>query len=276
MSHIPDHVLRTLWYINTLDGRGFSLSASDVENYACATPPRDADRSTFGTMAALFEGSTVRRAEKVLNYLLQVGWAHIKQDGFVRLTPLGRTVLAACSEDTEPDGAEPEVADIALDPDDPLVYVALTRRLLKAGAGLLVDSYFKAESLVFLIEATHLRRILISGRGPKTKAEKERASMAVALGTIPNASEVEVRFTMDPALHDRCVIGADHQVQLLGSSVNGVGRHLTAVITPSDTIAEVYRRTYEDLWNKATPITPQHPTAPPAAAVTEEAASPDA
>lgn len=208
------------------------------------------------TQSGLFrEGSVIRNPEPVAHYLLTVGW--IRKDGEgLRLTGTGRAVLAACGEEVaQYEASDPEVADVALDPQDPLAYVQLTRRLQKAGAGLLVDAYFKADTLVWLIESTNLRRILISSRHPKS--EKDRQIIAVALATVPNGSDVEVRHTNNPALHDRCVISEHGDVQLLGSSVNGVGRHLTAVMTPSDDIAKVYRKKYEDLWQKATPVQPQ-------------------
>ncbi len=200
-------------------------------------------------------GRVLRKPEPVASYLLEVGWIEPFQEG-ARLTKIGKAVLTASGQEAaQLEATDPEVADVALDPQDPLVYVQLTRRLQKAGAGLLVDAYFKAESLVWLIESTNLRRVLISSRHPK--ADRDRQTIAVALATVPNSSDVEVRHTNDPALHDRCVVSANGDVQLLGSSVNGVGRHLTAVITPSTDISAVYRKKYEDLWQSAEPVDPQ-------------------
>lgn len=85
----------------------------------------------------------------------------------------------------------------------------------------------------------------------------------MALATVPNGSDVEVRHTNDPGLHDRCVVGETGSVQLLGSSVTGVGKHLTAVITPADDIAQVYRQKYEALWKDAEIVTPQPVQAQP-------------
>jgi hypothetical protein len=258
MDHISDHVLRTLWYIDLLARQGQPLTAKGIDRFAQSIPPRDARRaSLFSDYSWMFNeaGRVVRRPEPVAEYLIGVGWIAVS-DGQARLTNIGRAVLAASSQrEAQLEAEDPEVADIALDPQDPLVYVQLTRRLQKAGHGLLVDAYFKAESLVWLIESTNLRRVLISSR--HQKAEKDRQTIAVALATVQNGSDVEVRHTEDPALHDRCVVGANGDVQLLGSSVNGVGKHLTAVITPSPDIASVYRKKYEALWQSAEVVEPQ-------------------
>jgi hypothetical protein len=191
----------------------------------------------------------------VTDYLAGVGWVR-QEHGKARLTDVGRAVLAGCGAIVaQIDATDPEVADVALDPQDPLVYVQLTRRLQKAGAGLLVDAYFKAESLLWLAESTNLRRVLVSSR--HHKSEKDRQAIAVALATIPNGGDIEVRHTSDKSLHDRCIVGENGTVQLLGSSVSGVGKHLTAVISPSDDIARVYQQKYEALWQTAEAVKPQ-------------------
>ncbi|MFF6790357.1 hypothetical protein ACFY9C_14880 [Streptomyces filamentosus] len=258
MDYVPDHVLRTLWYIDLMARYGNPLPWGDVDRYAQQAVPRDAHRkSPFGGLGEIIgrDGMVIHRPDPVAAYLKGVGWV-LEDSGVAKLTPAGRTVLVACGEAADELAAEdPEVADVALDPQDPLVYVQLTRRLQKAGAGLLVDAYFKADSLVWLIESTNLRRVLISSRQPRS--ERDRQTIAVALATVPNGSDVEVRHTADPSLHDRCVIGEKGDVQLLGSSVNGVGKHLTAVITPSSDISQVYRKKYEALWGDAAKVEPR-------------------
>jgi hypothetical protein len=103
-------------------------------------------------------------------------------------------------------------------------WVNLTRVVANAGAGMLVDAYFEAEFVPWLVESTTLRRVLISSRYPS--AEGDLARMVVALATVSNAGSLEVRATNSRELHDRCLIRADGTLQLLGSSVNGVGRNI--------------------------------------------------
>jgi hypothetical protein len=88
----------------------------------------------------------------------------------------------------------------------------------------------------------------------------------VALATVPNAGELEVREINSPELHDRCLIHADGTLKLLGASVNGVGRNLTAVITPDADAMRVYRDRYEKLWSDATVVVPQPPGGAPQSA----------
>ncbi|MFE2886324.1 hypothetical protein [Streptomyces sp. NPDC059272] len=258
MDHISDHVVRTLWYIDLCAKQGKPLPFEAIDLFARHVPPRDVRRNSFMKgLGWMFEdsGQVLRRPDPVADYLLGVGWIAQNDQG-VRLTPYGRAVLAASgARAAQLEAEDPEVTDVALDPQDPLVYVQLTRRLQKAGKGLLVDAYFKAESVTWLIESTNLRRVLISSR--HRSSEQDRQQIAVALATVPNGSDLEVRHINDAALHDRCVVSANGEVQLLGSSVNGVGKHLTAVITPSDDIATVYRKKYEGLWTSAQVVTPQ-------------------
>lgn len=68
-----------------------------------------------------------------------------------------------------------------------------------------------------------------------------------------------------PELHHRCVIGANGDVRLLGSSVNGVGRNLTAIMKPDPDVARFYRDRCEALWDNATVVEPQTPAGSPVA-----------
>ncbi|MFB9686101.1 hypothetical protein [Amycolatopsis plumensis] len=75
-----------------------------------------------------------------------------------------------------------------------------------------------------------------------------------------------MRATSSPELHDRRIIDADGDVRLLGSSVNGVGRNLTAIMKPDAEVTRLYRDRYESLWKNATVVDPKNPAAgaPPA------------
>jgi hypothetical protein len=185
--------------------------------------------------------------------------------GHVHLTGHGEAVLAGLNEDAAAEPAEPIVLDVVLDPTDPLVHFQLTRRFASAGAGLLVDRYFKADAVPWLVEATSIRRVLIwSGH---RQAVADLRLMAGALGTIANATDLEVRSTNNGELHDRCLIGEDGQVQLLGASINGVGRNITSIVTPDPEVSRVYRERYETLWQSATRVAPQAPPGVPPAVI---------
>ncbi|MFD8440336.1 hypothetical protein ACFV2I_35430 [Streptomyces microflavus] len=262
MDHISDHVLRALWYLDSMASQGIVLTRNDVNRIATVTPPRDTIyRSFLNPLAgsALFE-STVpsRRAQPVATYLVDVDWASETPEG-LKITNKGRAILRLSGADEHEHAVnESVVNDVALSPDDPLVYTVLTRRLAAAGEGMLVDPYFKAENLRWIVEATSLKRILIS----KKASAKERPIISVALGTLPNGQSVEVRATDDANLHDRRIIAADGSVQMIGTSINGIGRHETAMISPEPAIAKAYRDSSEQLWTNAEKVEPRQLKAP--------------
>ncbi|MFF3489405.1 hypothetical protein ACFYXC_40170 [Streptomyces sp. NPDC002701] len=272
MNHVSDHVLRALWYINVMSSQGVSITTANVDQVATELPPKDAEYgSLLAPLAGMFPRHVVTSPEPVARYLLNVRWI-VRSDDGIQLTNLGRAILQASGAQEQMEQVrQPLVKDMTLSPDDPLVYTVLTRRLAAAGAGLLVDPYFKAESIAWVLEATTIRRILIS----KKASTKERPIIAVALATLPNGRDLEVRATADKELHDRRVIAADGTVQLIGTSINGVGRHETSMVTPEIAIAKAYRDSSEKLWAGAEKVEPQ-PLKSPVAVSAEETGPVDA
>jgi hypothetical protein len=170
VDHISDHVLRALWYLDSMAFQGIVLSRDDVNQIATMPPPRDAIyRSFFTTFAGseLFESTVQSRpAQPVAKYLIEVRWASETPEG-LKITDRGRAILRLSGADeNEHVAQDPVVNDIALSPDDPLVYTVLTRRLAAAGEGMLVDPYFKAEYLRWILEATSIKWVLISKKKP--------------------------------------------------------------------------------------------------------------
>jgi hypothetical protein len=257
---VPEHVKRALAYLHLLNRCGLDPPRRRVEDFAL-TPSPGGPRRVLVPESLLAGFGTTRPAEPVVDYLTAMGWAEIipGPEENVHLTPLGEAFLLGL----EPRGsgeADTAVADVALEPQDPLVYVHLTRYLAQAGAGMLVDPYFKAESVPWLTETTSIRRVLVSSR--HTKAERDLKLLGVALATVPNAAQLEVRHTSSKELHDRCVISDEGAIRIIGSSVTGVGKNLTSVITPTSEVARIYHDKYEKLWNTATAVTPHSPDGP--------------
>jgi len=48
---------------------------------------------------------------------------------------------------------------------------------------------------------------------------------------------------------------------MIGTSINGIGRHETSMISPEPAIAKAYRDSSEKLWMSAEKIEPRHPKA---------------
>jgi len=263
---VPEHVHRALAYIRLLNDRGIDPEWEHVEAFASTEVPKGVGYEEYSPVFGrasiglwVVQQRKVRDADPVLAYLEAMGWiaASENSDCRVHLTNVGRVLLEGLEAEAPLEVPDSSVADVVLEPTDPLAWVSLTRVVANARAGLLVDAYFKAEYLPWLIEGTSMRRVLVSSRHPK--ASQDLTAMAVALATVPNADQVEVRSTNSAELHDRCIIGADGNLKLLGSSINGVGRNLTAVITPDPEAMRVYRDRYEKLWASAVVITPQLP-----------------
>ncbi|MEV6716250.1 hypothetical protein AB0M48_29895 [Lentzea sp. NPDC051208] len=258
----PEHVHRTLSYLKLLAEQEQAPDKSSLDRFAVKRPPRLAwRRSLFDTFTLAHNAfSTPQPPDSVVAYLAAVGWVTLTDgpDEKVALTALGEAVLRGLDARRVEEPDESDVADVALDPDEPLTWVHLTRTFSAAGAGMLVDAYFKAEFVPWLLDSTALTRVLVSGR--HHKARHDLAALAVVLGTLPGAAaKLEVRSTTSPELHDRCLIHENGTVQLLGASLTGVGRNLTAVISPQATIQKTYKELYERLWAEAVPLTPVSP-----------------
>lgn len=240
---VPVHVHRALAYLQLVADNGQSPSASSLDTFAVRRAPRLASRQFVveafqqGIARAL---SSPTPADSVTSYLKAVGWAEVENDK-VTITLLGQATLQGLNTLLAEEPDEPDVTDVALAPDEPLTWVHLTRTLSKAGAGMLVDAYFKADFLPWLLDTTSIERVLVSSR--HSKATQDIADLSVALGTLPGATgKLEVRSTTSKELHDRCLVHADGTVQLLGASITGVGKNLTAVIEPHNTIQRGIQR----------------------------------
>lgn len=277
MELVQEHVRRALCYLRLLNDQGVNPEREHLEKFVSSPGPQDAVyQPLFGTISsAMFQltrSQKIRDAEPVVDYLLRLDWAQETgaSTGRLRLTDLGRALLRGL--ETEAPALPPStVTDIVLEPTDPLTWVNLTRVAANAGAGMLVDAYFKAEFIPWLVESTSLQRVLISSR--HHAARQDLARMGIALATVPNVGVLQVRSTDDRELHDRCIIDVAGQVQLLGASVNGVGRSMTAVITPDGEVMRMYRERYERLWDSAEPVVPQRPGVLPTPTLTRSTPS---
>lgn len=259
---LPAHVHRALLYIETLNSAGYSPSLLEVEQYAMSSGPRDAvyqsafDRMGIGAMMQIAMGQDARKvrdAEPVVDYLLRMGWvAAVKAR--LRLTNLGSSLLAGLRADgkTRPVGRVDDVSVTVLDPDDPFVYEAATRRIAEAGDGILVDPYFKAGSLSWLLNATNITRLLVGHSKPVQKGELELIRLALhGIETAGEPRKIEIRATTSKALHDRCIVPDAGVTLLLGTSVTGIGHHLSSILPMPEKASTPYRAHIRKIWAAA-------------------------
>ena len=62
---------------------------------------------------------------------------------------------------------------------------------------------------------------------------------------------------MTRELHDRCIVDQHGQVLWLGTSITGIGRHLTTIIPMPAPASAGMRASVERLWAEGTVIKPQ-------------------
>ncbi|MFB9686102.1 hypothetical protein [Amycolatopsis plumensis] len=144
----------------------------DLDSFAVSPSPKDAEYGApfLGASALAFFQQLVRDPEPVVNYLVKMGWAKLLEDERVQLNELGRIVLFGLGQEGLTEPQPPVVADVMLEPKDPLAWLNLTRIVATAGEGLLVDAFFKADYVHWLVDSTTIRRLLISSKHPQGQA----------------------------------------------------------------------------------------------------------
>lgn len=257
---LPAHAHRALLYVERLDLVDVHPTADQVEMMAATEGPRAARYTSpmfAGFSVALsslnLKSELVTPAEPVVGYLGRMGWLEPSRGAErVHLTDLGRALLVGLRMEApgELRQRDHEVA-IVLAPDDDIAYLELTGVFASAGAGLLVDPYFKADMLSWLISATPITRLLLDGQ----KGEVPKIEVALhALGKMPGADRVEVRASDSKAMHDRCLVHADRTVRLVGTSLTGVGKHLSTITQLPVAASKPFLKHIDQLWSKAEPV----------------------
>ncbi|GAA1680917.1 hypothetical protein GCM10009765_32610 [Fodinicola feengrottensis] len=174
----------------------------------------------------------------------------------LRLTDLGRALVAGLEGSMTFQSAEPELLAVALEPQDPMIYIHLTRTFSGAGKGMLVDPFLKPEAVQWLLQDTTIRRVLIKSAGGRKELKRDQDEIAIALGALEHGSELEIRHADSKEMHDRCLIADNDTVMVIGSSLSGIGKNVTALIQAPPDIARMYRERNEQLWQRATPLVP--------------------
>ena len=253
---LPRHAYRTLLYVEKLNNVGVQPRVEDVEAFAVSDPPQETQyRSAFAALSmfpSMLASKKVADAEPVTAWLVQMHWLTVDR-GRLAISDLGAALIAALRRSPPEWSPEREGAGaIVLRPDDPFVYSELTRVISEAGDALLVDPYFKADMLEWLHNATQVTRLLVSAVKGQQAREVEQVRLVLdAMREVPNAGRVEIRVTMSAKLHDRCIVQEGGGVLLLGTSITGIGRHLSTIIPMPATAAMAMREEIGKLWENA-------------------------
>jgi hypothetical protein len=283
---LAPHAHRSLIYIERLNSVGVQPARADVDRFSTSEGPRGAQYAP-NALAALATSLAVAQslvaptrkiadAEPVSGWLVRMGWVDVTADDRLVLTSLGAALVSALRQNPSDWAPEREGSGaIVLQPDNAFVYVELTRSISQAGAALLVDPYFKIDMLEWLLNATGVTRLLMSSSSGAQAREVEHMGLALsALQANPNLSRVAIRATMSATLHDRCIAKEDGAVLLLGTSITGIGRHLSTIVPLPSSAALALRREVEKLWKTATPVVPKAVRVPPGRPNTAEVTDP--
>lgn len=188
--------------------------------------------------------------ETTVAHLIRLEWLayeeHTTRGDEVRITDLGTALLAAAERDEPQQG---DVDLIVLDRDDPLAYPKLVARLHDVGEGLLVDPYLEVSALHTLPASTRLTRFLVLDNG---RNGSKLAALTTHLASSRLPREIEVRSSTE--LHDRVILSAEGEVLTIGSSINGLHKHTTALVQVPAPGAATIKEYYERLWSAAIPL----------------------
>jgi hypothetical protein len=256
-----------LLYVERLNAVGFYPDAETVERLSVSDGPRGAvyENPFFGiggvvALVGQMRGKLLQDAEPVVEWLIRMKWVTRPPDGGLRLTDLGAALLAGLREAPVAFRGGPEVeeaAAVVLRPHDPFVYTLLTRTIAAAGEALLVDPYFKSDMLPWLHDATRVTRLLMSSTGQQRQEVELVAMTLYAMKETANAGRVAIRATKSYELHDRLIIPDRGDVLFLGTSITGIGQHLSTIMPMPEVAADALRIEYERLWDKSQPVDPQ-------------------
>ncbi|MGI8425769.1 MAG: hypothetical protein ACR2FO_02635 [Actinomycetota bacterium] len=181
-----------------------------------------------------------RATEKVSEFIYRAKLIQVESDGAVRLTELGRIVLAGA---TEQEATENTPQDIVLAAGDQWATIDLLRAVKHVGKCLVVDPYGYEDQIFQLVKHTEAERILI---GPSPAKQ----DFGLILGAIQPPRRLELRVSKE--IHDRHVIPPSGKVLALGASMNGVGQDKpTILIHLSEDLSVSVRKTYEEIWSRA-------------------------
>ena len=226
-----------------------------LDNYAIVPPPRAVREVALYEKfrsVGLAAGMFTEPGEAVADYLVDLELAKIVPGG-LQITSYGRALLGDDWHEPEPD------AITVLTAGDPMALAAVTSAVGRARTGLLFDPHFKHDMLSWLANSTLIERVLVKRPTRSDELKAQEQLLPIFLGGVLEATpgrQIEVRVSSDSALHDRGTIAQDGTVTLLGTSLTGVGRHLSVVVPLPELASRPFAEQVESMWKQATPVEP--------------------
>jgi hypothetical protein len=247
---------RALVYVNAVNSHGYELSVRELVAYMAAPEPMVTGGLGQFVTASLYqalEGAFATKKESLPEWLSRLGWLSTEGSAgsVVRVTELGRAVLLHLNDS---ELQSDTTLSIVLDPDDPFSYARVIGTIASHDDALLVDPYLRLDQLPHILYQTSITRILTS----TAISKQDRAGLAVALSTHNLDRDFDIRAADRNAVHDRYVIPPSGPIQMLGTSLSGVGKRPSALVTlttPADSIREMHER----IWDESPSLRPAEP-----------------
>lgn len=243
MEILDQDTRRVLQVVDYAERTGEPLSVAEFEGLA-ENPRRRVH-------PAIAIGVLTPTTESVLSFVTRTKSVD-KAGDKVRLTRLGTILLR---EAREIDELKAQPQDIVLAAGDDWASGDLFRAVRKAGLCMVIDPFCREAELNDLVRYTETTRVLV---GPRVAGE----SFDLTLNVVRAPRKIEVRVSSE--FHDRVVIPDSGAVLAIGASLNGIGRDKpTFLVSLNPELSASVRKTYEDLWDAATPWAPLSDNAGP-------------
>jgi hypothetical protein len=205
-------------------------------------------------------GSVYGPGESFTTYLQRVGW--LGSDGeHIALTALGAIVLRELDQ-REVQSDVP--LQVVLNAEDPLAYARVVERYATHGEALLVDAYFRLDDLMYILNQTQVTRLL-TGTKPRKEGRARVAGLATAISRQKIGRPFAMRTTDE--IHDRFFIPTTGPVESVGTSLSGVGKRFSMMVTIEPPVADAIRTGMEGVWDRADVV--EIPELPPEASSAE-------
>jgi hypothetical protein len=259
----PD-VHRVMVYLDAVNQNGYQPTAQELDVYGKQPDRSVTVRGGFAQLAAQAGGLSAiyatltgtREVESFSAHLVRLRWAR-ESDGRHEITENGAAVLRALNVSATM--SDSSVIQTVLGAEDPIAYARVVSTIADMDDVLIVDPYLKIDQLPDLFRLTSVKRILTSS---ERKSADKKSVPFVAASSIAT-HEVEMRQDLGNDLHDRYFIPASGAVQMISTSLNGIGLRLS-VLTPLDSEASrAVREAHEAIWTGATPMRANPPVSPP-------------
>lgn len=262
-ADIAGHALAARSFSDSILGASPGSFRKFTDSIAALQHIQPVARGIASTMSAIMSGPTtyrkkVREAESPTEHLVRLKWLEeaagtADDEPGLKLTDLGWALL----RDREREGpADEDLTVVVLAKDDPIAYALLMKALSGAGAGMLIDPYLEVDILHQILVTTSLTRLLV--RVPTNKNQKANLAAIETYLDSGRLYRTDIEVRMSSELHDRYVLSEDDgEVLMLGTSLNGVSKKNTVLISMPEPAGKATRKAYEKIWDTAELVGPQ-------------------